>query len=133
MNELERKIRNLYIFEWFEEEFLNKILDKSKIENFSKWEYIIKEWEISKSAYVIVNWIVSVEKKSKVVNTIFEWDIFWEISLVTNEKRTASVKAETDLKLLILEKEVLFEILRNVPNWEIIQKTILNRIIMNNK
>jgi CRP-like cAMP-binding protein len=35
---------------------------------------------------------------------------------VTNETRTATIKAETDLKLLTFDKEVLLDIIKNMPN-----------------
>lgn len=133
MSEFLEKIKKLYVFEWFEENFLQKIINQSQIENFSKWDEIILEWEKSWKAFVIISGIVSIIKNWKNINTLFEWDIFWEISLVTNEKRTATVKAETDIKVLTFDKNTLLEIINTLPNWELIKNTILNRIIMNNK
>lgn len=133
MSEFLEKIKKLYVFEWFEENFLQKIINQSQIENFSKWDEIILEWEKSWKAFVIISGIVSIIKNWKNINTLFEWDIFWEISLVTNEKRTATVKAETDIKVLTFYKNTLLEIINTLPNWELIKNTILNRIIMNNK
>lgn len=133
MAEFLDKIKKLYIFEWFEKSFLEKIINQSKVENFNKWDVVISEWEKSWKAFVIISGIVSIIKSWKNINTLFEWDIFWEISLVTNEKRTATVKAETDIKALTFDKNTLLEIINTLPNWELIKNTILNRIIMNNK
>jgi CRP-like cAMP-binding protein len=133
MRNLREIIKNLYIFEWFDKDFLEKIFRKSEVEYFQKWSTVIKQWEKPEKTYIIIEWIVSVNKDSEQINTIFEWDIFWEIAWVTNSKRNATIVAETDLELLTFDKNTLLEILKNNPNWEVIQKTILNRIIMNNK
>gem|GEM_PF-2223183 len=52
---------------------------------------------------------------------------------MTNEPRTATITAETDLKLLSISKNTLFEIIKNYPDGEVIKTTILNRIIQNIK
>lgn len=127
------KIKKVYLFEWFWESFLDEIYKKSEIIKFKAWEIIIQEWEQSKNAYIILDWIVSVHKNYKNINTIFAWDIFWEISLVTNEPRTATIKAESDLELLSFSKEVLMKLIKNKPNGDKITSTILNRIIQNNE
>jgi len=127
---MQYNIDKLYIFEWIDRGFLEKIIEDSNIKNYNSWDIIIKEWDLAKEVFIIISWIVSVIKKWKVVNTIFEWDIFWEIALVMNEPRTASIKAETDLKLLVINKETFIKLLWSQPNWDYIKDTILNRIIM---
>lgn len=126
------KIEHIYLFEWFEKVFLESILINSVFKNYSKWDIIIQEWEKSDNAYIIISWIVWVFKDNKNINTIFEWDIFWEISLITNEPRTASIIAQTDIEVLVLSKENLLKIINTLPNWDKIKTTILNRIIQNN-
>lgn len=126
-------LKDLYIFEWFQSDFLQKIISTSKKEKFKSWEAIFKEWDIATNAYILIKWIVSVIIKTETVNTIFEWDIFWEIWLITDEPRTATVKAETDIETLVINRETLHEILKRTPDWDYIKATILNRIIQNNK
>lgn len=124
-------LEKLYLFEWFEKDFLKEIETNSKICDYKSWEIIINQWENPSDAYIISSGIVGVIKDEKMINTIFEWDIFWEISLVTNEPRTATIIAQTDVKLLSFNKETLVKIIKNHKNWEIIKSTILNRIIQN--
>lgn len=126
-------LKDLYIFEWFEKDFLEKIITSTERKFFKSWTIVLKEWNISKNAYVLVKWIVSIFIKWKNINTIFEWDIFWEIWLVMDEPRTATVKAETDIEILVINKELFSEILKRIPDWDYIKNTILNRIIQNNK
>jgi hypothetical protein len=53
------------------------------------------------------------------------------MALVTNEPRTATIKAKTDLILLKINQELLHKILRDFPNGKEIQKTMMNRILEN--
>jgi CRP-like cAMP-binding protein len=55
MNSLKNKINKLYIFEGFDEKFIEKVIDMSRIEVFDKGEHIIKEGEFSKKAYIVVS------------------------------------------------------------------------------
>lgn len=125
------KIKKLYLFEWIDDDFLEKLVNNSKIETYMTWDKIIIEWEKAEKAYIIIEWIVNVEKNNEFLNTIFQGDIFGEIGLVTNEKRTASVIAETQVKLLVLDRENLVKLINKYPNGEFIKNTILNRIMMN--
>jgi len=127
------KLKDLYIFEWFEDDFLQKVISESKKEKFKSGEIVFKEWDVAKGAYILTKWIVSVIIGWKTINTIFEWDIFWEIRLVTDEPRTASIKAETDIETLFIGRETLHKILKKIPDWDYTKTTILNRIIQNNK
>lgn len=125
------KIKKLYLFEWIDDDFLETLVNNSKIETYIDWEKIIIEWEKAEKAYIIIEWIVNVEKNNEFLNTIFQGDIFGEIGLVTNEKRTASVISETQVKLLVLDRENLVKLINKYPNGEFIKNTILNRIMMN--
>jgi CRP-like cAMP-binding protein len=126
-------LKNLNIFEWFWEAHLDIILEKWKIISFKKGEVLIKQWDRDECFYVLQSGIVSVFKEDTLQNTIFEWDIFWEISLVTSEPRTATIIAETDGVAIMFEKKSLFEMIKKFDTQNTIQKTIINRIIMNHK
>lgn len=126
-------LKKLYIFEDVNDEIIKDFINNSILKEFKKWETIIKEWENSNNAYILLNWIVWIYRWEKNISTIFEWDIFWEIALVLNEPRTATIKAETDIKTLVLNNDFFEEFLKSSQNWEYIKTTILNRIIQNNK
>lgn len=126
-----QKLKKLYIFEWMDEDFLKQLLKISKIENYKANEIILKEWDTTQNWYILINGIVSVIKGEKIINTIFEWDIFWEIGLVLNEPRTATIKSETDIQVLVISKNWLDKFFDGYTNWEFIKVTLLNRIIQN--
>ncbi len=126
-----QKLKKLYIFEWMDEDFLKQLLKISKIQNYKANEIILKEWDTTQNWYILINGIVSVIKGEKIINTIFEWDIFWEIGLVLNEPRTATIKSETDIQVLVISKNWLDKFFDGYTNWEFIKVTLLNRIIQN--
>ncbi len=126
-------LKKLYIFEDVNDEIIKDFINNSISKEFKKWDIVIKEWEKSTNAYILLNWIIWIYKWEKNISTIFEWDIFWEIALILNEPRTATIKAETDIKTLVLNNDFFENFLKNSKNWEYIKTTILNRIIQNNK
>lgn len=128
------KLKDIYLFQWIDIELINKIIDNSRRINIKKWDYIIHQWESSNNeAYIIQKWKASVEINWKEVNTINPWEIFWEIALITDENRTASIKALEDLILLKINKELLHTIIKEFKNWKDIQKTVYERIMQNLK
>lgn len=127
-------LKELYLFQWISEEFINLIIDNSRRIEIEKWTEILKQWDFSNlEAYIIQNWTVEIFIYDKKIKELSEWEIFWEIALITNERRTATVKAKTDLILLKMNQELLHNILIKFPNWSEIQKTIRERILENVK
>ncbi|MBW7954866.1 cyclic nucleotide-binding domain-containing protein [Candidatus Gracilibacteria bacterium] len=126
-------LKKLYIFEGISDDLINDFIKNSILKDFKKGETIIKEGEKSNNAYILLSGIVGIYRGEKNISTIFEGDIFGEIALVLNEPRTATIKAETDVKTLVLNNDFFEEFLKNSPKGEYIKTTILNRIIQNNK
>jgi CRP-like cAMP-binding protein len=93
------------------------------------WDYVLHQGQDSdENAYIIQSGTAKVEMDGEEVKTLGEWEIFGEIALITNEKRTASVKAETDLVLLKINKELLHRIIKEFKNWKEIQAELIKRI-----
>ena len=81
----------------------------------SNWEwYIIKSGNVE----IIIWWTREAE--------LGVWDIFWEIALLNEEDRTATVRAIKNLKVFVLNIDHLMEMINNWSN--LINKTILSRI-----
>lgn len=128
------KLKDVYIFEWISMDQITMIIDNSRRETIKQWEIIINQWDDSDdNAYLIQDWTVGIEIDWKEVKEVEEWNVFWEIALITNEARTATVKAKSDLVLLKINKDLLFTIIRKFENWAEIQKTLMKRIMENTK
>lgn len=128
------KLRDIYLFEWIDKDLIHFIVDNSRRVEYVVWDYIIHQWEKSDNvAYIIQEWKAEVEIDWKIINSLWEWDVFWEIALITNEERTASVRAVTDLVLLKINKDLLHKIIKEFKNWKEIQAEIIKRIKENHK
>lgn len=126
------KLKDIYIFQWISENFVNLVIDNSRRMEVKEGEIIIKQWDFSNlEAYIIQDWEAEVVIYDKVIKTLLPGEIFWEMALVTNEPRTATIKAKTDLILLKINQDLLHKILRDFPNGKEIQKTMMNRILEN--
>ena len=126
------KLKDIYLFQWINEEFTNMIVDNSRRVEFKKWEVIINQWDKSDwAAFIIQKGNVMVEIDWTIINHIWEWNIFWEIALITDEPRTATISATKNIIALKINKTLLEQIIRKFKNWKEIQKTIVERIMMN--
>ena len=121
------RIYSLKIFEWIDKETIKKIVDDCEVREYLDGEIIMMEndasnweWYIIKSGNVeIIIWWTRVAE-------LGVWDIFWEIALLNEEDRTATVRAIKNLKVFVLNIDHLMEMINNWSN--LINKTILSRI-----
>ena len=120
-------IFNLDIFKWIEKNIVEKIILNCKDRFFKEWEIIIKEWDESNwEWYILKNGKVSILIKWKQITELNEWDIFWEIALLNEEKRIATITAISDIEVIILNYNNLIEMIDHDENF--INKKILSRI-----
>lgn len=128
------KLKDIKLFEGIDSDYIKMIIDNSRRVNFSTWDVILNQWDKSDgAAYIIQEWEVRVEIDWNQIAKIWEGNIFWEIALITDEPRVASIIAETDLILLKIDKELLFTIIKKFKNWKQIQEILMKRILENIK
>lgn len=127
-----KSIYSLKIFQWFDKDLVDTIVNNSEIRKYNSWEMIIIEWEKSNGEwYIIKTWKVSISISGKKVTELHPWDIFWEIALLNEEERTATVSVISDLKVIILNIDTLIKMINNDSNN--INKLIIERIEQNLK
>lgn len=120
-------IYSLKIFEGFDKEIVDKIVNNCETRKYDKWNIILFEWEESNwEGYIIKKWRVSISIWGKKIVELNPWDIVWEIALLNEEQRSATVKTETEVELIVLRMNDLIEIINNDENN--LNKTILRRI-----
>lgn len=122
----------LEIFKWIEFATVEKILAYASIESYNKWDIVFNEWDQTNwKAYVIKSWEVDIIVKWKKIKTLFEWEIFWEIALLTEEYRNATVEVVSDVELIVITYPDLIDMVNHDDN--IINKQIMKRIEENLK
>ena len=123
------ELKDLYIFEWLSEAELSYFALITQNEEFKAWSIIIKEWDESNDkAYIIESWEVEVFLWWEKISTLWVWDIFWEIALITHEPRTATVKANWNVKVITLSKENFIMLYEKSWKYDEIRNKILKRI-----
>jgi CRP/FNR family cyclic AMP-dependent transcriptional regulator len=94
--------------------------EASIVQRFSDGEVIISEGITSNNAYIVLRGKVRVTKKlarkTLVISTLKEGDIFGEMGLITNAPRSASVSALGDVEVGFIDKEKFDELLDTLPS-----------------
>jgi cAMP-dependent protein kinase regulator len=107
------------VFSPLEANVRKELVSKFKLKKFPAGTTIIKEGDVSDSMYVIKSGTVKVCKiKEGVVADIAKLeasDFFGEIGLITGQKRTADIIAETDVELMELDKKDIDFIITRYP------------------
>lgn len=120
-------IYNLEIFKWISHDVIEHIILNCNDRLYSVWEMIITEWEKSNwEGYILKTGKVSVSINWLKVAELNAWEIFWEIALLNEEERTATVTALENIEVIILSYDNLIDMINNDENK--INKTIMSRI-----
>jgi CRP-like cAMP-binding protein len=95
-------------------------VQQSSVSHFGRGERVIREGAEGDSMFVLLRGAaeVSISKNgtSIPVATLKAPDCFGEMSLLTGERRTATVRAETDCQVMEIGKPVMAELLRASPD-----------------
>src|SRR4029453_4768747 len=108
------------LFSCLSEEQLNQLVTRARLSTFGRGERVIREGAEGDSMFVLLRGAaeVSISKNgsSIPVATLKAPDCFGEMSLLTGERRTATVRAETDCQVMEIGKPVMAEVLRASPD-----------------
>jgi CRP-like cAMP-binding protein len=105
---------------------VKNLLNNLEKESYLSGQIILNQWDENNwKGYIIISGQVDVIINSEKVTSLWEWEIFWEITLLNEEDRTATIIAKTDLELLVISQESLLEIM-NEDNF--LNKEIMRRV-----
>ena len=79
---------------------------------------MVKEGEKGGAFFFIVEGTAQVKQGKKVINNLKRGDYFGEISLIDEKPRTASVIAEKDMTILVINKRSFDHMLKTVKGLE---------------
>lgn len=121
------KVKKLTIFAGVNENTIQEILGSAKRETFISWETIMQQGDFSNSTgYIIEDGDVNISIDGNPTAKLTTGDIFWEIALLNEEPRTATIIAESDVTLIVISQDILFEMINNDNNS--INKEIMRRM-----
>lgn len=112
-------LRDEPLFQCLSDEQIDSLVKQSQLNHFGRGENVIEEGAAGDSMFVLLRGAaeVSVSKNGSVipVATLNAGDCFGEMSLLTGEPRSATVRAEGDCYVLEIGKSVMAEIIRETP------------------
>ena len=112
-------LRGEALFNCMNDEQLETVLQHSQVHRYGRGERLIQEGDEGDSMFVMLRGTAAVsiaQNGSSVrVGAMRQGDCFGEFSLLTGERRSATVRAENDCEVLEISKPVMAEILRESP------------------
>src|SRR5216684_3705147 len=112
-------LRGEPLFQCLRDDQIDGLVKRSQLNRFGRGERVIEEGAQGDSMFILLRGAaqVSVARNGAAirVGALRAGDCFGEMSLLTGEPRTATVRAEGDCEVLEISKEVMAEVLRDSP------------------
>lgn len=122
-------LKKIPFFAQLGEEDLLSIVENVTMDYFQAGHTIFKEGELGDKMYVIKSGQVEVLRNNAQISILKENDFFGEMALVSEEPRNATLKALTDVEVMILKKDDFTKLISTSPSiasmvsYEVVRRT----------
>ncbi|WP_420643386.1 cyclic nucleotide-binding domain-containing protein [Candidatus Leptofilum sp.] len=114
-------MRSLDWLNMLNETQLKQLADHSAVASYTGGEQLVKQGDPGDSLFIITRGAVSVyvrsaDGRSVYANQLNKGDFFGEMSLLTGEARSASIRANEETEVIIIDKEAFTNVLTQDPS-----------------
>jgi CRP-like cAMP-binding protein len=110
-----RRLEEVPIFEDCTRRQLREVAAISKVVELPAGSVVTRTGDPGEEFFVLVDGSVTVEISPRKRGRLRPGDFFGEMSLLDGEPRSATVRAETDVRLLVIQRRNFQSLLREVP------------------
>ena len=119
-----RLLERVPIFEGCSSRQLRSVADISKVVEVPERTVLTRQGEPGEEFFIIVDGTALVTLSMTKRHRLKPGEFFGEMSLLDGGPRSATVKAETDLRVLVINRAHFWELIRNVP--ELTQRMLIS-------
>lgn len=112
-------LKKMPLFSLLEFKEIAKVLSGMSHQSYKKDEAVVIEGAQGEELFVILRGSADVIVGSKVINTLEDSDYFGELSLIDKNPRSATVRANGDLEVLVMHKDDFYKIISKEKNISI--------------
>ena len=108
-------LRNIALFSECSTKELGLVVDNSTERVLKAGTVIMEQGRVGLEAYVILEGTATIKRNSKKIGAASVGSVIGELSLLDKGPRTATVIAETDVRLLVVTDRALKGAIQNIP------------------
>jgi CRP-like cAMP-binding protein len=118
--DLKSIIANSYLAQGFTEDFIAKLAEMSSVKNYMSGEYIVREDDLNADLMILAEGRAEIlTVTGDVIAYIKPSMPFGEVSFLDRRRRSSSVVAQGDCKVLIIPEEPLRDLFRAEPEMAV--------------
>jgi len=113
---IRESLRRIDILSPLEEEALDALVPHVRLRVYGRGETVVRQGEEGDSLFIVLRGALQVRFDGKQVGKLSEGEFFGEMSLLTGEKRHATVMAAEEVRLIEVSKEALSPVISSHPS-----------------
>ena len=124
-------LRNVYLFKHLNLKELVQVMNIVHVRNCNEGDLLIKEGDKSDGLFIILEGTLSVSRGGQEITVLSQGNHVGEMALLNREPRSATVRVVEDARVLVIEREAFYRILRTDPKigvkllWSVSQELSL--------
>jgi CRP-like cAMP-binding protein len=103
------------MFATFSQKHLERLAKATDEQVFAPGDHIVEEGMLGETLFVVLEGRAKVVRGTRKVGQVLPGDFFGELSTLDGGPRTATIKAETPVRVIRLYRRTLLELLRDEP------------------